>query len=69
MLKESCKGHTREPPGTACRADVLASDIRRRTSGSGKRNEERRDRDPVGYLQFLALQSDAAVVITDSGGV
>jgi UDP-N-acetylglucosamine 2-epimerase (non-hydrolysing) len=24
--------------------------------------------DPVGYIEFLALQKDAAVVITDSGG-
>ncbi len=25
--------------------------------------------DPVGYLDMLALQSDAAVVVTDSGGI
>lgn len=25
--------------------------------------------DPVGYIEFLALQKDAAVVITDSGGI
>jgi UDP-N-acetylglucosamine 2-epimerase (non-hydrolysing) len=25
--------------------------------------------DPVGYIEFLALQKNAAVVITDSGGI
>jgi len=25
--------------------------------------------EPVGYLEFLALQKDATVVITDSGGI
>jgi len=33
------------------------------------RNSKLRLIDPVGYIEFLALQKDATVVISDSGGI
>ena len=36
---------------------------------AGARGAGLRLTDPVGYLDFLALQAHAALVITDSGGI
>jgi len=41
----------------------------RLTDAGYKVNGEFRLVEPLGYLEFLALQRDAAVVITDSGGI
>lgn len=42
---------------------------RQLNSKLGTQNSKLRLTEPVGYLEFLALQKDAAVVITDSGGI
>jgi UDP-N-acetylglucosamine 2-epimerase (non-hydrolysing) len=42
---------------------------RTRTQVTGPRPAEPRLIDPVGYVDFLALESAAAAVVTDSGGV
>jgi UDP-N-acetylglucosamine 2-epimerase (non-hydrolysing) len=38
-------------------------------SGFGSRDDQLRLIEPLGYLDFLALQTHAALVLTDSGGV
>ena len=42
---------------------------RLREAGIGVDEERLKLTQPLGYLEFLALQRDAAVVITDSGGI
>jgi len=57
--------------------DDLARDVpvvfpvhpRTRARLDGSRGRRLRLVDPLGYLEFLALQSRAAVVVTDSGGI